>query len=127
MDRLNEDNFKRPKVTKQDLISENSDELKHKLENWVLMPEDYLDRISCGKWIRYVSHEGLYRSGGILIKNSAPTYFVLLNQKINKTWSVNLSKNYIFIENEEEKKKIEEIKNKLYKLYLDGMLKIDES
>lgn len=124
MERLNNDNYNRPKVTKQDLISENNDELKNKLKNWVLMPEDYLDRIKCGIWIRYVSHQGLYRSGGILINNSSPTYLVLLNPKLNKTWSVNLANNYIFIEDIEKKKKVEKIKNDLYELYQKGMLDV---
>ena len=126
MNRLGNDNYNRPKITKQDLISENSDELKHKLENWILIPEEYIDRLQCSTWVRYVSHKGLYRSGGVLIKNASPTYLVLLNTKLKKSWSVDLSKNYIFVENQEEKKKITMMKDKLYKLYQEGMLKVDD-
>ena len=127
MHRLGADNYNRPKITKQDLISENSDELKNKLEGWILIPEDYLDRIQCGIWVRYVSHQGLYRSGGVLIKNASPTYMVLLNTKIKKSWSVDLSKNHIFVENQEEKKKVKMMKDKLYKLYQEGMLKVEDN
>ena len=86
-------------------------------------PENYID-IEIGCWVRYITHEGKYRSGGILIKNNSPIYFVLKNPYSNITWSINLSKNIIFLKNMREFKKQNIEKNNLYKLYQAGLVKI---
>ena len=44
----------------------------------ILLNENYID-LDIGTWIKYVSHEGKYRTGGVLINNKAPEYLVLKN------------------------------------------------
>ena len=118
--------YKRPKITKQDIISNNTNLFKEKLQHFIqIHPENYED-INNGIWIRYISNEGKYRSGGQLIINKAPNFFILKNPFNNITWSVNLNNNIIFIKNMgiQQDKIIE--KNNLYKLYEAGLIKILE-
>jgi hypothetical protein len=116
--------YKRPKITKQDIISNNTNLFKEKLQHFIqIHPENYED-INNGIWIRYISNEGKYRSGGQLIINKAPNFFILKNPFNNITWSVNLNNNIIFIKNMgiQQDKMVE--KNNLYKLYEAGLVKI---
>ncbi len=121
------ENYNRPEFTLQDYISNDRKSLEEKLENFIQVhPENYKD-IEPGIWIKYISNEGKYRCGGILVHNSAPDFFKLKNPyKKGLSWSVNLSKNIIFMKDigEEREKMIE--KNNLYRLYLAGYVKILE-
>ena len=116
--------YVRPLVTKQDMISSDIYTLQKKLKNFVQIHEENLGDIDCGIWIKYISNENKYRSGGVLKVNGAPRYFILNNPFNNFTWSVTLSKNSIFMRdiNQDRHKMIE--KNNLYKLYLAGFVKI---
>ena len=117
--------YKRPKVTKQDIISNNIEIFSEKLKNFIeIHPENYCD-IETGIWIKYISkEEGKYRSGGALKLNNAPEYFVLINPYTKLSWSVNLDKNIILMKDigEMRNKMIE--KNNLYKLYQEGLVQI---
>lgn len=124
--RINEDDYDRPEITKQDIISSDKEAIKKKLEDWILIPEDYTYRLDCGKWVKYISHTGLFRYGGVLIKNASPDYFVLKNPAKQKSWSVNLKENYIFIEDEEKKKEKEKMKNLLYDLWKKGDIEFQQ-
>ena len=123
--KLGEDSYIKPEYTEQDVISSNINEIKNKLENFIRVEESFFGNIPCGIWVKYVSkYEGLYRSGGILIKNASPKYLVLKNISKNLTWSVNLEKNYIYIENVKEKEELNLRKDNLYKLYEAGFIEI---
>lgn len=122
--KIDQDDYIRPEYTKQDIISSDKEQIKKKLEGWILVPEDYTYRIDCGIWIKYINKNGSFRNGGLLIKNSSPEYFVLKNPIKNISWSVNLKDNHIFIENEEEKEKEKNMKNVLYNLWKKGDIEI---
>lgn len=121
---MNNNDYIRPKYTKNDIIS-NDPELLHKhLTNYVeVHPDNYID-IDRGIWIRYITKEGKYRSGGILKINKAPKYFILKNPFCNFSWSINLDNNIIFIKNINKEKDIMIQKNNLFRLYEAGLVKI---
>jgi hypothetical protein len=110
--------------TIQDIISNDTDEINTRLKGFVQIHEDNYKDIDIGIWVRYISEEGKYRTGGILVCNKAPKFFVLKNPKNDITWSVNLTKNIIFMKdiNAQRDKMIE--KNNLYRLYEAGYIKI---
>lgn len=123
--RIGDDDYIRPDITKQDIISSNKTEIKNRLEDWILVPNEYIYKLDNGIWVKYVSHEGKYRNGGVIINNSSPEYIVLKNP-INKiTWSVNIKINHIFIEDQDKKKEIEKMKNLLYDLWKKGEIVIE--
>ena len=122
--RIGEDQYTRPEYTEQDIISSDIDSIKEKLNNFVRVYPDFYKDIPCSTWIKYVTFEGLYRSGGILIANKSPKYLVLKNPIKKITWSVNLEKNYIYIENIKEKKELTLRKDNLYKLWEAGFIEI---
>ena len=89
--------YKRDDVTNQDLISQDINEIKARLQGFVQIHEENYKDIDIGIWVRYISDEGKYRTGGILVHNKAPDYFILKNPNNEITWSVNLKKNIIFM------------------------------
>lgn len=91
------------------------------------VPEKYLKDVRCGSLIKYITNTGKFRFGGVLIKNEYPLYYVLKNTKKNLTWSVNLSTNYIYVQNKKESLKKKREKDALYKLYQEGYIKILET
>ena len=121
-------------LTQQQKISSDIEQIKQNLEGFQLSKDKDLKSISLGSWIKYISKTGLYRVGGVLTVNQAPVYFMLKNPSINKTWSVDLSKNYIYIKkdlsldtkNINQKKEEEREKSILYKLYQQGLVEIIE-
>jgi hypothetical protein len=121
-------NYIKPPITKQDIISNDVELFKQKLEGYIeIHPNNYED-IDTGLWVKYINKEsGKYRCGGILKYNKYPDYFVLSSPYNNLTWSVNLNKNIFFIKDISifREKMIE--KNNLYKLYEAGLVKILES
>jgi hypothetical protein len=116
--------YQRGEITNQDLISEDVNEIKERLQGFVQIHEDNYKDIDIGIWIRYISDEGKYRTGGILVHNKAPDYFVLKNPNNEITWSVNLTKNIIFMKDIGAKREQMIEKNNLYRLYLEGYVKI---
>jgi hypothetical protein len=116
--------YERGEVTNQDLISEDVNEIKVRLQGFVQIHEDNYKDIDIGIWVRYISDEGKYRTGGILVHNKAPDYFVLKNPNNEITWSVNLKKNIIFMKDIGAKRDQMIEKNNLYRLYLEGYVKI---
>ena len=119
--------YVRPKETIQDKISNNPEELNKKMEGYIqIYPENYKD-IECGVWVKYITEDKKYRSGGILKMNRAPDYFVLKNSFNNISWTVNLDKNIIFIKGTSNKLEKMVIKNNLYKLYMAGLISINDN
>jgi hypothetical protein len=116
--------FQREEVTNQDIISQDINEIKTRLQGFIQIHEDNYKDIDIGIWIRYISDEGKYRTGGILVHNKAPKYFVLKNPNNEITWSVNLEKNIIFMKDIGAKRDEMIEKNNLYRLYLEGYVKI---
>ena len=119
--------YVRPKETIQDKISNNPEELNKKMEGYIqIYPENYKD-IECGIWVKYITEDKKYRSGGLLKLNRAPDYFVLKNSFNNLSWTVNLEKNKIFIKGTSSKLEKMVIKNNLYKLYMAGLISIKDN
>ena len=119
-----DNNCNRPEITNHDIISNDVELFKKKLEGFVQIHADNYEDIETGLWIKYVSNEGKYRSGGILKVNKSPDYFVLKSPYNNITWCVNLQKNVFFIKDVScfREKMIQ--KNNLFKLYEAGLVKI---
>jgi len=119
--------YVRPKETVQDKISKNPEELTKKMEGYIqIFPENYKD-IECGIWVKYLTEDNKYRSGGILKMNRAPEYFVIKNSFNNVSWTVSLEKNKIFIKGTSNKLEKMVIKNNLYKLYMAGLITINDN
>ena len=124
--RIGNDNYQKDEITYQDEINEDKEQIVNLLEGFVRIPYQYCDKLILGIKIKYITDEGLFRTGGILIKNGFPDYLVLLNGYKKLTWSVNLKKNSIFMEDIKKKNKEKQEKDNLYKLYQAGMLSIKE-
>ena len=71
-----------------------------------------------GAKIKYITNEGFFRYGGILINNKYPEYLVLLNPYKKITWCVDLSKNTIFMEDVKKVKK-KKILKKHFLIYIN--------
>ena len=124
MNRNLNDDYERPEVTKQDLISNDIENMKEKLKDYIqIHPDNYID-LEIGTWIKYISHEGKYRCGGVLINNKAPTYVILKNPYTKISWTVNCERNVFFIKDLSNKREEMIEKNNLYRLYLAGYVKI---
>ncbi len=122
--RINQDNYEKETYCIQDQINEDKDKVIAALKDFVRIPYEYCEHLVLGARIKYISDEGKFRTGGILIKNGFPDYIVCLNGYKKLTWSVNLRKNNIFMEDLRVKQKIKKEKDNLYKLYEAGLLKI---
>ena len=120
--RIDEDQYQKETNSIQDQINEDKDKVIAALENYVRIPYEYCEHLVLGARIKYISNEGLFRTGGILIKNGYPDYIVLLNGYKKLTWSVNLRKIIFLWKTYVLKKKLKR-KDNLYKLYEAGLLK----
>ena len=107
-----------------DVSSENIDLLIKKLNNCIEIHPDNYEDLDKGIWIKYITRENKYRTGGILLVNKYPEYIVLKNPYYNRTWCVNLSRNTIFVNNNNGHGQEMIEKNNLYKLYKQGYIKI---
>ena len=124
--RIGDDNYQKKDFSLQDEINEDKDKIISSLEGFLRIPYEYCENLVLGSKIKYITDEGLFRTGGILIKNGFPNYIVLLNSYKKLSWSVNLKTNNIFMEDIREKEKIKKEKEDLYKLYKQGVLQIKE-
>ena len=114
-------------TTQQDIISNDCDLIKQHLQNYIQIKGKKIKDLNLGIWIKYITNTGKFRTGGVLTVNSFPEYLVLKNPTLNKSWSVNLKTNSIFIkENLFDKKEEKREKEVLYKLYKQGLLEIIE-
>lgn len=122
---LRDDNYVRPKQTQQDIISADPKLLEETLKGFIKIHPQHYDELEPGFWIRYISKEGKYRSGGLLKVNKAPEYFIIKSPYQNKSWSINLTKQeHIFIKaTDMYYEKMVEKKN-LYKLFEAGLVEI---
>lgn len=116
------------------------DDILKKLENYMplqtLAEKKILTRVVTFKtWIKYFNIKTRqFRIGGLIIKENYPEYITLVNPRSNVLWHVQLKDNIIYIPSDvklktveqveqfKQKKKEEEIKNKLYALYKKGEL-----
>ena len=122
--RLGDDNYEKIDDTYQDAVSKDINKIKYYLNGYFLVPSKYYGKILCGTRIRYISHSGDFKFGGVLVKNVAPDYLVLKNIKRNLSWSVNLHKNHIYMDDIKERNQEKIEKMNLYKLYKNGLIKI---
>lgn len=107
----------------------NTADMREKLKGFVqIKNHSEFDKLPIRKtWIRYINKKtGLFRIGGLLIKNS-DDYIILLNTVNNITWSVQKIDNYFWkpINIADVKREIN-AKNKLFDLYKNGRLVIKE-
>ena len=124
--RIDQDSYQKETNSIQDQINDDKDKVIAALKDYVRIPQEYCQHLVLGSKIKYISDEGLFRTGGILIKNGYPDYIVLLNGYKKITWSVNLKKNNIFMEDLRVKQKIKKEKDNLYRLYKAGLLRVKE-
>ena len=124
--RIGQDNYVKDDTTYQDTINEDKDKVLELLKDYVRIPYDFCDHLVLGAKIKYISNDGYFRTGGILTKNGFPNYIVLLNPYKKITWSVNLKKNNIFMEDLRKVEKEKKDKDNLYKLYNAGMLVVKD-
>ena len=97
MQRLTENQYKRPKETLQDKLTDN--EIKEKLKNYAQV--DNIIEVPLSTHLRYFTKQNggemKFRLGGNLInKNNADKYVVLSNGKF--TWSVDTNKSVFYKE-----------------------------
>lgn len=120
--------------SKQDNLSK--EEIKEKLQGYIplrtMQEKKILTKLPYFKtWVRYINENTKqFRTGGLLMKVVYPDYIMLANTSQNLTWSVQLKDNIIFIKDPkdqkdrmEQKKKDEQIKDKLFDMYKKGQLK----
>ena len=122
--RIDKDSYQKETNCIQDQINADKDKVMSALKDYVRIPYEYCPHLVLGSKIKYISNEGLFRTGGILIKNGFPDYIVLLNGYKKVTWSVNLKKNNIFMEDLRVRQKVKKEKDNLYKLYQAGLLRV---
>lgn len=96
MQRLTDDNYKRPKLTVSDILS--PEEIKKILRNYEQVSN--ISSLVQGDIVKYFeildNGKYKYKPGGRVIINKDPDYIVLSNGK--KSWSVQLDKHIIFRE-----------------------------
>ena len=131
MSNLYEDpNNKKKGQSKQDVISRNTQLIKEKLQGCQQMSHQETENIPVGAWIKYLSYEGKYRSGGVVVANGFPEYLMCKNPSLNRSWSVNLRNNVIFLSKKTDldkaSKEVQREKDALYKLYQKGLLEMVE-
>jgi hypothetical protein len=89
-----------PNIESSPSLLVSADEVKEKLKNFEMINRDKIKDIAIGSFIRYVEvlNNGMFKIklGGILKINN-PAYLILMSN--NKSWSVQLNKHIIFVEN----------------------------
>ena len=124
--RIDQDGYVKPDETRQDIMNENKELVIRDLQGYVKVDYEDCDELILGSKIKYITDNGDYRVGGILTKNGFPDYIVLLSPYKKITWSVNLKKNTIFMEDVRKTKKENIEKDNLYKLYKAGLVEIKQ-
>lgn len=122
--RMVNDNYIKENKSKQDLLNEDNNKIYELLNNYINVPKEFCNNLILGSKIKYITNDGYFRYGGILINNKYPEYIVLLNPYKKLTWCVSLDKNNIFMEDIKKKKENENIKNTLFDLYNQNLLTI---
>lgn len=121
-----DDNYKKEYKSKQDIVNEDNEKILELLKDYINVPKHFCNNLILGSKIKYITNDGYFRYGGILINNKYPDYIVLLNPYKKLTWCVSLEKNNIFMEDIKKKKENENIKNTLFDLYNKDLLSIKE-
>jgi hypothetical protein len=124
---LNNGNYTRPEVTRQDEISSDPELMAEKLKGFIKIFPQHYEELHGGVWIKYLTEDNKYRCGGVLKVNRAPEYFILRSPYTYKSWSVSLAGKTIYMRGEDGRldKMVE--KNNLYKLYEAGLVNISET
>jgi hypothetical protein len=122
--RIDNDGYVKKSETRQDIMNENKELVIKDLLGYIKIDYKDCDELILGSKIKYITDNGDYRIGGILTKNGFPDYIVLLSAYKKITWSVDLRKNTIFMEDVRQTKKEKIEKDNLYKLYKAGMIEI---
>jgi hypothetical protein len=126
-------------------------DMVHQLDNYVslktLKEKRILERVTPFKtWIRYLNiNNKKFRVGGLLMKVEYPDYIMLVNPKLNLTWSVQLKDHIIYVpdkdfprnkeeremikikrkeleKRKEKEEKMDILKDHLFSLYKTGKL-----
>ena len=124
--RISDDNYIKTEPTLHDELNEDNEKVIQLLKDHIRVPYNLCGDLILGSRIKYITNDGLFRTGGILTKNGYPDYIVLLNPYKKISWSVNLKTNNIFMEDIRQKQKEKAEKDNLYKLYKAGMLRMKE-
>jgi len=143
--RMVDDEYDKPRQTMQDDLNQDKERIVKNLEGYLRIPYEECELLMEGIRIKYITEKGLFRVGGILIKNMFPKYIVLMNEYRKLSWCVDLKKNHIFMEdidnelNErkvdtkvsvkemtEEERMEQEQKDNLFRLYNAGLLSLNE-
>ena len=98
---LNYGNYKRPKITRQDEISRDPELIAKKLKGFIKIYPQHYEELHGGVWIKYLTDDNKYRSGGVLKVNRAPEYFILRSPYTKKSWSVSLTGKTIYMRGED--------------------------
>lgn len=102
--------------TLQDKISKG--DYSDKLEGYELAGEDELKTMEVGSLIRYITKEGKFRFGGILLKNGYPDYYMLKSENGPQTWFMKMVNQFeIYYISKSKINEENEVKNILYNLY----------
>ena len=110
--------------TFQSKINDFPEVIKMHLEDYVLIDPKFYKDIQPGSKIRYITKEGLFRLGGVVLVNGYPDFLVLINYKYTTKWSINLKENVIFLCDHSKVKKESVLKEKLFHLYKNGHIEI---
>ena len=118
------DNYIKTNKSKQDLVNEDNEKIIQLLNNYINVPKEFCNNLILGSKIKYITNDGYFRYGGILINNKYPDYIVLLNPYKKLTWCVSLDNNNIFMEDVQKKTEENNIKNTLFNLYQNNLLTV---
>lgn len=101
--KLSDDFYNRPGMTKQDKISQSVYSIKEKLEDYEQIDREDYPHIPPGTFIRYLkklpNDRIKYCHGGLLAINAYPKYWILKNKTPDgtfKTWSVQLQNDNMY-------------------------------
>ncbi len=114
--------YSNPRFFIQDKISENPQAIKEALSGLYYVPTPEVAKLPKYIWVRYINHQGLYRTGGILWGNYYPRYLLLLNPKTRYPWKIGIVKNHFYVRDCKAKLRERYEKDKLHQLYLEDKL-----
>ena len=78
--RMVDDEYDKPRQTMQDDLNQDKERIVKNLEGYLRIPYEECELLMEGIRIKYITEKGLFRVGGILIKNMFPKYIVLMNE-----------------------------------------------
>jgi len=105
---------------------EDMEKIQAFLQDYTRIFEKHVHLLPKGIGVKYINSEtGELHHGGIILK--CENNYLLLKKPIidnNIIWNVDIAKNIIFVEDIEKRKKEQEQKKNLFKLYNAGLIKL---